>query len=69
MQTLTPDQAEQARTAAVKILEDQATSFVAPANLAEKQALYLRLDARRLRGEALTPDESNWMEAFGRSYE
>ena len=66
MPTLTPEQAEKARAEATEILKKQ-EAFVAPKSLSEKQDLYLRLDAMRMRGEPLSPDEINWMNAFSKS--
>ena len=67
MQTLTLDEAEQARAEAVEIVADQ--TFMVPKSAQGRNALFLELESRAQSGEDLTGDERNWMAMYRTSSE
>ena len=67
MQTLTLEEAEQARIEAVEIVADQ--TFMVPKSAQGRNALFLELESRAQSGEDLTGDERNWMAMYRTSSE
>ena len=67
MQTLTLEEAEQARIEAVEIVADQ--TFMVPKSAQGRNALFLELESRAQSGEDLTGDERNWMAMYRTSAE
>lgn len=67
MQTLTIEEAEQARAEAVEIVADQ--TFMVPKSAQGRNALFLELESRAQSGGDLTGDERNWMAMYRTSSE
>ena len=67
MQTLTLEEAEQARAEAVEIVADQ--TFMVPKSAQGRNALFLELESRAQSGEDLTGDERNWLAMYRTSSE
>lgn len=67
MQTLTIEEAEQARIEAVEIMTEQ--TFMVPKSAQGRNVLFLELESRAQSGQSLTDDERNWMSMYRTSSE
>ncbi len=67
MQTLTPEQAEEARAEAVELIAEN--EFTVPQSAQARNALFEALQARTISGEALSADELNWISMYRTSAE
>lgn len=67
MQTLTPEQAEEARAQAIELVAEN--EFTVPQSAQARNALFEALQTRTISGEALSADELNWISMYRTSAE